>query len=105
MTERELPRKAEIDLKHYPVTIRSYLAKFNVDGQRLDVHGDLQIRVADWDWGDPLDYEPEYVHVVTTKVPVLPLQLKTELYTGLGWLDRVKKIREAMARRHHQFSL
>lgn len=104
MTDRELARKAEIDLKHYPITVRSYLAEFNIDGQRLDVHGDLQIRVANWDWGDPLDYEPEYVQVVTSRVPVLPLQLKTELYTGLGWLDRVKKIREAMARRHHQFS-
>ena len=34
-------------------------------------------------------------------MPVVPLRLKTELYIGLGWMDRVKKINEAMVRRHH----
>jgi len=66
------------------------------------VHGDLRIKVGEWEWGDPLDFEPEYVYVVGVKVPVVPLKLKTELYLGLGWMDRVRKINEAMARRHHK---
>ena len=100
--ERQLERNAEIDSKTIPVRVKSYASQFNIEQQRVDVHGDLQIRVGDWDWGDPLDFEPEYVWVVGVKVPIVPLGLKTELYMGLGWMDRVKKINEAMARRHHK---
>jgi hypothetical protein len=101
MVERKLDREANIDLKPYPVQIKSYEARFQIDGQRLDVYGGLQIRVGEWEWGDPLDYAPEYVYVGSEKLPVVPLRLKTELYIGLGWMDRVKKINEAMTRRHH----
>ena len=88
--------------KHIGDEAPAAIKRFNIDGQRLDVHGDLRIKVGEWDWGDPLDYEPEYVYVVGVKVPVVPLQLKTELYMGLGWMDRVRKISEANARRHHK---
>jgi hypothetical protein len=102
ITERQLERNAEIDATHLPVSVRSFASQFRIDGERIDVHGDLQIKVGDWDWGDPLDFEPEYVNVVGVNVPVLPLEFKTELYMGLGWTDRVKKINQAMARRHHK---
>jgi hypothetical protein len=102
IVERKLARSAEVDRNQLPVKIKSYAGRFNIDGQRLDVHGDLRIKLGEWEWGDPLDYEPEYVYVVGVKVPVVPLQLKTELYMGLGWMDRVRKINEANARRHHK---
>jgi len=102
LVERQIRRNAEIGPKPLPVKIRSYESRFNFDGQRLDVHGDLRIKVGEWEWGDPLDFEPEYVYVVGVKVPVVPLKLKTELYLGLGWMDRVRKINEATARRHHK---
>lgn len=101
VVETELRRKAEINFKQLPVKTRSLSTRLEIDGRAVEVHGNLQIRVGDWGWGDPLDFEPEYVYVVGVKVPVLPLTLKTELYVGLGWLDRAKKINEAMARRHH----
>jgi len=100
--ERQIKRSAEIEPKPLPIIIKSYRSQFNVKGQRLDLHGDLRIKVGDWDWGDPLDYEPEYVYVVGVRVPVVPLELKTRLYRGLGWYDRVSKIHAAMARRHHK---
>jgi hypothetical protein len=102
IVERKLARSAEIDYNQLPVNIKSYTGRFNIDGQRLDVHGDLRIKLGEWEWGDPLDYEPEYVYVVGVKVPVVPLQLKTELYMGLGWMDRVRKINEANTKRHHK---
>ena len=102
VSERQVKRTAEIDLKPYPINIKSYYSNFNIQGLKLDVHGDLQIKVGDWDWGDPIDFEPEYVYVVSVKVPVAPLELKKELYRGLGWYDRVSKIHAAMARRHHK---
>ena len=101
IVERKLDREAKIDLEPYPVQIESYEARFQIEGQRLHVYGGLRIRIGEWEWGDPLDYEPEYVYVGSEKLPVVPLRLKTELYVGLGWMDRVKKINEAMVRRHH----
>jgi hypothetical protein len=102
--ETQIKRSAEIEPKALPITIKSYRSEFNLNGQRLNVHGDLRIKVGDWDWGDPLDYEPEYVYVVGVKVPVIPLEIKTQLYRGLGWYDRVSKIHAAMARRHHKIA-
>jgi hypothetical protein len=103
VAERKLGREAKIGVKPHSVMIRSYMARFNIDGSLLDVHGDLQIRVGEWEWGDPLDYEPDYVYVVGVKVPVIPLQLKSEIYNGLGWRDRAAKIHEAVVRSHHKF--
>ena len=101
--ERELERDARVDVKHYKVRTKSYTSRFDIEGSRLDVHGDLQIKVGDWDWGDPLDFEPDYVYVVGVKVPIVPLKVKSELYTGLGWTDRAIKIHEAVRRSRHMF--
>src|SRR5260370_10330247 len=103
VAERKLAREAKIGLKLYPVMIRSYMARFNVDGSLLDVHGDLQIRVGEWKWGDPLEYKPDYFYVVDVKMPVIPLQMKSEIYNALGWSDRVGKIHEAVIISHHKF--
>jgi len=103
LIERQLEREARVGLKLYPVKIQSYLAQFNIGGSKLDVHGDLRIKVGEWDWGDPVDYEPDYVYVVGVKVPVVPLQLKSEIYNGLGWRDRATKIHEAVVRSRHKF--
>jgi hypothetical protein len=99
--EKRLARTAEIDQKHLPIYIKSLAATFTIEGQKLDIHGDLQIRVGEWGWGDPLVFEPDFVHVVQTRVPVIPLRFKSDLYVGLGWADRVQKIHEAMIRSHH----
>jgi hypothetical protein len=101
--ERELERDAKVDLKPYKVRIRSYMSRFDIRGSRLDVHGELQIKVGNWDWGDPLDFEPDHVYVVGVKVPIVPLKMKSELYTGLGWDDRARKIHEAVVRSRHMF--
>ncbi|SRR6266568_990794 len=101
--ERALERNAKVDFKSYPVSIKSHASGFNIDGTSLDVHGDLQIKIGDWDWGDPLEFDPDYVYVVGVKMPVVPLKMKSELYTGLGWTDRATKIHEAIMRSRHMF--
>jgi hypothetical protein len=103
LVERQLERDAKVDLKPYRIRIRSYMSRFDIGGTRLDVHGELQIKVGDWDWGDPLDFEPDHVYVVDVKVPIVPLKMKSELYTGLGWIDRATKIHEAVRRSRHMF--
>ena len=100
--EKRRAREADVDGRAYPVYVRSLYAELAVEGVRVEVHGDEQIRVGDWEWGDPLDFEPDYTYVVRSKVPIVPLRLKSELDLGLGWLDRLELISNAiMSGRHH----
>jgi hypothetical protein len=100
--EKKLARSAEVESRHYPVMVRGNMAEFNIDTVKLNVVGNLQIKVGEWDWGDPLEFDPDIVNVGGLQIPVVPLKLKNELYKGLGWIDRVRKIHEATMRAHHR---
>lgn len=101
--ERKLERDADVNGQMLPVYIRSRYAELDIDHVVVQIYGDLQYKVGEWDWGDPIDYEMEHVYLVGTRVPVLPLGLKSELAIGLGWLDRVELISDAIVRsKHHQ---
>jgi hypothetical protein len=102
--ERKLPREADVDAKMFPVYVKSYSAELTIDGVKVEVHGDQQIKVGEWDWGDPLDFEPDYSYVVTEKIPIVPLRLKQELDLGLGWLDRLELIATALASGQHHLA-
>lgn len=100
--EKKLQREADVDGKLYPVQVRSYYGELTINNVGVEVHGDEQIRVGEWEWGDPLDFEPDYSYVVREKVPIVPLRLKQELDLGLGWLDRLELISKAiMSGQHH----
>lgn len=73
---------------------------FNLDAVRVKVHGDLQFKVGSWDWGDKLEFTPDYVYVTGKKTAVVPLPFKYELYRSLGWADRAEKIRRAIENRY-----
>lgn len=90
---QQLSRNALVEGKEYPVYVRSYYFEFNVDTVKVKVEGDLQFKVGDWEWGDALDFTPDYVYVVGKKVAVTPLSIARELYSCLGWIDRVEKIK------------
>lgn len=96
--EAALQRRADINGKFYPVQIRSRFGELKVHGMKVEVLGDVQIKVGDWDWGDPIDFEPNYLNVVGHRMPTVPLQLKTELYLGLGWLDRIELMTVSLTR-------
>jgi hypothetical protein len=100
--EKRIARDADVDGKMLPVYIKSRYAELTVDKSKIEIYGDLQYKVAEWDWGDPLDYEVEYVNMVGTNVPTIPLRLKSELDLGLGWLDRVELISDAVIRSQHR---
>jgi hypothetical protein len=94
--QTKLERDADIDGTIHPVFIRSNYAELLIDNVRVKIYGDLQIKVGEWEWGDPLDWEADYTNITGVQIPIMPLVLKSELYLGLGWLDRVEKISEAM---------
>jgi hypothetical protein len=100
--EKKLDREADVDAKMLPVYVKSYYAELEVDTVKVEIYGDLQYKVAEWEWGDALDFQPEAVNIVGTNVPTLPLRLKSELDLGLGWLDRVELISDAVMRSQHR---
>ncbi len=99
--EKKVPRDADVEGVMFPVYIKSRYAELNVDGVRVEIYGDEQIKVGEWEWGDSLDYAPSYTYIPGGKLPVVPLSLKSELYLGLGWLDRVKPISDAILQKRH----
>jgi hypothetical protein len=100
--EKKLGREADIEAKMLPVYVRSHYAELSVDGVKVEVYGDEQYKVWEWEWGDPLDYNAEVMNVLGTRIPVVPLRLKSELDLGLGWLDRVELISDAVMRSQHR---
>lgn len=99
--ETKLEREAEISSKKYPVRVRSQRTTLTLHGVEVIIHGDYQMGVGTWDWGDPLYFKAPMVNVVETRVPAMPIRLSSELYLTLGWSDRVKLISAAIAHAHH----
>ncbi len=101
--EWKLDREAEPGLSpgdKYPVFVRSTSTQFVSKGAKIIIHGDYQMKVGEWDWGDSLFFEPVFMNVAHVQVPLMPLRLRTEIYLILGWVDRAKKIGEAVKRAH-----
>jgi hypothetical protein len=94
---QQLTRKASIQGKEYPVYVRSHYFELDIEDIKVRVHGDLQYRVNDWAWGDKLQFESDIVYIVGKKTSVVPLQVRYELYRGLGWSDRAEKINKVFA--------
>jgi hypothetical protein len=95
---QKLARNAIVEGKQYPVYVRSYYFDFMLSGIKVKVHGDLQYRIGSWEWGDKLEFAPEHISVVGVKTAVVPLQVKYEIYQGLGWKDRAEKVRQALTK-------
>jgi hypothetical protein len=100
--EWKLERLAEPDGNQYPVFARSNCTELTVKGAKVTVHGDYQMKVGEWEWGDAFYFDPVLINVAGVDIPVMPLRLRTEIYLMLGWVDRAKEISEAYARSHAQ---
>jgi hypothetical protein len=91
-TIHRLDRKARISGAEYPVYIKSYFFEFKINKVSVKVYGDMQYQINGWDWGEKLEFTPEFIYVVGHKTALIPLFLKIEKYQMLGWNDRVEKI-------------
>jgi len=101
--EWKLDREAEPGLSandRYPVFVRSTNTQFISKGVKVVIHGDYQMKVGEWEWGDPLFFEPVFMNVASMQVPLTPLRVSSEIYLGLGWEDRATKVAEAFKRSH-----
>lgn len=104
VVEKKLPREADIGGEMLPVFVKSNYAELTVGGVRVEVYGDEQIKVGDWDWGDPLDFTPGIMYLSGGRLPLVPLSLQSELTLGLGWLDIVQLISDAVFQKHEHLA-
>jgi hypothetical protein len=58
----------------------------------------MQYKINDWNWGDKLEFTPEYVNVTGVRIAVVPLEVKQEIYKNLGWTDKLEKIEPKIKR-------
>lgn len=93
---QQLQREAVINGERFPVYSRSYYFDFNIKDVAAKVHGDLQYKVGNWEWGEVFDFDPEYVYITGKKIAVTPLRIKHDFYQALGWVDRLEKIDQIM---------
>lgn len=96
---QRLPRDAQVNGNPYPVYLRSYFFEFSLGKVTVKVYGDVQLKVDDWEWGDKLEFTPEYVYVAGAKIALVPLQVKSGIYTALGWVDSAEKINQVLKRK------
>ncbi len=105
VAEKKLEREADVDGKMLPIYVKSYYAELAIDGTKVEVYGDQQFKVDEWEWGDPLDFEPTTTYVPGgKKLPLVPLNLQGQLALGLGWLDLVQLITDAVLAKHQNIS-
>ncbi len=94
-----LPQNAVHEGNQYPVFLRSHYFDFTLNGVLIQVHGDMQYKVNDWEWGDTFEFTPNYINVVGKKTAVTPLSILYEIYASLGWTEKAQRIRLVLEKR------
>lgn len=81
--------------------IRSHFGVFKIDGIRIEVMGDIQKRLSDGCWEEPVDVQRyrRYVALEKMIVPVLSLDHEYEAYLKLGRYEKAEMIRAAITGR------
>ena len=76
--------------------IRSYFGKLMIDGIKIEIMGDIQKRLEDGSWENPVDLEhyKRVVEVEGMKVPVLSLEYEYQAYLKLGRIDKAEMLRK-----------
>ncbi|GAH37169.1 unnamed protein product [marine sediment metagenome] len=82
--------------------IRSYFVELMIDGIKVEIMGDIQKRLEDGSWENPVDleYHKRVVEVEGMKVSVLSLEYEYQAYMKLGRIDKAKMLRKWLNSEH-----
>jgi len=77
-------------------TIRSHFGTLEMAGITVEIMGDIQKRVPDGAWDDPVDLErhQRVVEVAGMQTPVLSLEYERAAYLQLGRIETAKMLEE-----------
>jgi len=70
--------------------IRSHFGKLSIDGIKVEIMGDIQKRLEDGSWEDPVDLlrYKKIIESLGMKVPVLSIEYEYKAYFKLGRVDK-----------------
>ena len=75
--------------------IRSYLGVLEIDGVKVEIMGDIQKRLGNRSWEEPVKVERyrRWVEVDGMRIPVLSLEYEYQAYLRLGRVKRAGILR------------
>jgi len=78
--------------------IRSYFGTLEIDGVKVEVMGDFQMRSPDGSWEEPvkLEFHKQHVSIDEMRVPVLSMEYEYEANLKLGRMDRASLLRDIL---------
>jgi len=82
--------------------IRSHFGELMIDGIKVEIMGNIQKRLENGSWENPVDLErhKRVVEVEGMKVPVLSLEYEYQAYLKLGRVDKVEMLRNWLRGEH-----
>ena len=78
--------------------IRSHFGALVINGIKVEIMGDIQKRLADGTWEEPVDLEryKRFVEVEGTQVPVLSLEYEYQAYIKLERVEKVQMLKQVL---------
>ncbi len=78
--------------------IRSYFGALLIDGIKVEIMGDIQKRLEDGTWEEPMDLDlhKRFVRVEGMRIPVLSLKYEYQAYLKLGRLEKAQMLKRAL---------
>lgn len=76
--------------------IRSYFGRLGIDGIQVEIMGDIQKRIDEKTWEEPVQVEHhrKWVNIDGMQIPVLSLEYEYQAYLKLGRVERAEMLRE-----------
>ena len=80
--------------------IRSHFGMLEIDGIKVEIMGDLQKRLDNQSWEEPVKVERyrRWVEVTGMRIPVLSLEYEYQAYLKLGRVEKAEMLRSWLQR-------
>ena len=79
----------------YSEKVRSHFGELSIDGIKVEIMGDIQKRLPDGTWEDPIDICSNrcFINYDGLSIPVMSLEYECEAYYKLGRTEKAEQIR------------
>jgi hypothetical protein len=84
--------------------IRSHFGAFEIDGIEVEIMGDIQKKLTDATWEDPINPRDHLVWIEFEgmRIPVLSLPYEYQAYIKLGRFEKAEMLRQYLETGNHQ---
>lgn len=85
--------------------IRSHFGTLEIDGIKVEIMGDLQKRLGDQSWEEPVKVEShkQWVEIDGMQIPVLSLEYEYHAYLKLGRSEKAEILRNWLQENNREF--